>query len=155
MEDSCGEATELIARDHLWRQFRDSEEHLAWDYDNHTWLPTPAALQFDPDLSTRWSEHLRAHGLGPESLTDESKGYTLVGEWEISDIRKEQFLVSHTPCGNQPLDCAHSSVYWPPQEVPPDKSQPNRDRRRELRSALAAEMIWVHGQVTIQPPDAI
>jgi hypothetical protein len=154
MPPPCGEVVELAGQDHLWRQLRDSEQHLAWDYDNNAWLPSPAALQFDPELSTRWAEHLLIHGLGPEDILDKDKGYSLVGQWEISPIRSEHFPVAHTPCGAQPLDCAHSSVYWPPDEIPSGKVEPNRDRRRDLRSTLADEMTWTHGQITTQPPDA-
>jgi len=124
-----------------------------WDYDKKVWIPSPEALQFDPDLSGSWREHLQErHGLGPASVSTED--YPLVGEWLVDDIRAHNFQVEHTPQGPLPIECAHTSVWWPANMLEPGKIEPNKTIRRRLRSGLAGDMSWVHGEISAQPPDA-
>lgn len=139
--------------DHLWRQFRDSDDYLVWDYDNQRWLPSPAALQFDPEMSSSWTEHLSDHKIGPDGILDRNKGYSLVGRWQVAALRKLEFPVEHSPCGNRPIDCAHSSVYWPPDAVGEGKREPSKSLRKQLRSDLAAQMTWVLGDIMTDAPE--
>jgi hypothetical protein len=150
----CGEANELSRSDHLWRKFRNSDNHVWWSDEDECWLPTPAALQFDPELSTQWREHLESHGLGPDSILDVDKGYELVGEWYVSRLEDLNFPVKHTPDLEVPLiGCSHSSVYWPSAEIPPGKAKPNKDARDRIRSDLSYLMRWMHGTITVPKPE--
>lgn len=49
----CGSTGQLSDFDHFLRKFIPSENHLTWDLDNKCWLPSPAALQFDPGTLAR------------------------------------------------------------------------------------------------------
>ena len=147
----CGEETELPSADHYLRRFRDSENHLTWDYDKGSWIPAPGSLNFNPDLSGSWREHLTKHGLWPESIARD--GYTLVGQWLIGDARDLNFLVDHTPQGREPIDCAHTSLYWPPDSIKSGKVEPEPSKRKRLRSDLVGHMSWVHGEIRTPPPD--
>jgi hypothetical protein len=69
------------------------------DYDKKAWIPSPEAMQHDPDLSGSWREHLQdRHGLGPASAANEE--HRLVGEWLVGDIRAPEF-------GCAPLKVGH------------------------------------------------
>lgn len=149
----CGEPSDLSGADHLWRQFQNSENHLIWDYDNERWLPAPAALQFNPEMSSQWREHLQAHGLGANVILSIDRGYSLVGEWPVDAIERLKFPVQHTPVGSTPIECAHSSVYWPPETLPDGKIQPTKDIRNLLRGNLADLIKWVCGEITVPRPD--
>lgn len=144
----------------MWRRFRNSANHLVWDYDKQDWVPSPDAFQFDPEMSVKmsaemsasWREHLVGHGLGPESILTE--GYALVGEWSVASLRDEhRFPVEHSPIGEEPIGCAHVSIYWPIDLVKVGKTEPERNIRRRLRSTLAAELSWSYGVITAQRPD--
>ena len=149
----CGEKLEVPFDGHFLRRFRDSDNHRVWDYDKKAWVPSPEALQFDPDLSGSWNEHLKeSHGLGPASVA--SDGYPLVGEWLVSDIRALDFEVEHTPQGSLPIECAHTSVWWPISALKQGKTEPDKPTRRRLRSVLAGDMSWAHGEISAKPPDA-
>lgn len=126
---------------------------MEWDADNQRWLPAQNQLQFDPELSTYWREHLAIHDQNPEVLLADNLTYTLVGEWEVEAVRQLHFPVEHSPTGEKPPDCAHTSVYWPPDSLTPSQPEPSKAKRRALRGPLAARMTWVYGEITTTPPE--
>jgi hypothetical protein len=132
------------------RRFIDSPNHRIWDADLGRWIPNWSVLQFDPEMSTYWREHLRMHGHGPSAIL--SGGYSLVGELRANTAQAQGFLVRHTPSDETWFECAHVSVYWPPEEIPEGKTIPNKDRRRELRRKLAGEFHWVYGDLPTSGP---
>lgn len=153
MEIPCGEVQEIPNGDRVWRRFVDSKNHLAWDYDNNRYVPNPVALAFDPEMSTHWREHLEMHGLGPDSILDEDGKYTLVGEWAVRSVRDMDFPTTHTPDGSEPIACAHTSVYWPPESIKAGSKRPDAPTRTSLRNMLVMKMTLVCGDVTTPPPE--
>jgi hypothetical protein len=76
-----------------------------------------------------------------------------VGEFPVEAARAIGFIVTATPTGDVPIDCAHASVDWPPAEVPPGSRRPPKQARRRLRDELAKSMSWVHGRPTVKRQD--
>jgi hypothetical protein len=151
---ACGSASEIPSSDRLWRRFKNSKNHLVWDYDKKGWIPSPEALQFDVDgMSTSWREHLVWHGLGPEAVLVD--GYTLVGQWAVGFVRDEhKFLVEHSPTDSEPVGCAHTSVRWPAESIGAGKTEPEKGLRRRLRTTLAGGLSWTYGTITIERQDS-
>jgi hypothetical protein len=138
------------------RRFIDSPNHLEWDGDNNRYVPAHSQLQFDPEMSTQWSEHLsRVHQLGPEVILADAPNYSLVGEWSVDAVRKLAFRVANTPDpdGDGPLNCSHASVYWPLASIVPPKTEPSPSKRKKLRNDLNREMTWAFGEISTPPPD--
>lgn len=153
MDIPCGEPQEIPVTNRVWRRLVDSKNHLAWDYDNNRYVPSPAALQFNPEMSTRWGEHLKMHGLGVADVLENDDRYTLVGEWSVEEVRKMHFPLEHTPDGDEPLGCAHASIYWPPSAVKAGTKRPDSVTRTSLRNQLVRGMAFVYGEITTPPPD--
>src|SRR5207237_775432 len=117
----CGEP-QTIPDDHqVWRRLRDHPDHRTWDDDLQRWLPRvghpETALQFDPDLSTSWRQHLEIqHGLDPRAVITGTT-YSLVYQVDVGSLRALELTVKHTPPdgpeGTRPIGCAHTSAYWP------------------------------------------
>jgi hypothetical protein len=151
----CGRVGELPTEDHLWRRFSSSPNHRTWDADLGRWLPNVGDLQFGPEMSTYWRQHLRMHGKGPLSVLDGYPGYDLVGELAIDEVQLQGFPVRQSPTEEPSVGCAHVSVYWPPGSIPQGHSQPFKDQRKLLRNQLSRELAWVHGDMPkIGPPGA-
>jgi hypothetical protein len=112
--------------DHVWRQARDSEDHYSWHQDDDgNWIArlrvkglkgSMPGLQFDPDLSVQWREHLDLHGYTPQGLVRAKPNLPLIFEANVGDIRAirtetlERFYVAYTPMDDEPYGCAHVSV---------------------------------------------
>jgi hypothetical protein len=149
----CGQTLEIPDGDHLWRKFMDSANHLIWNHDLGRMVPSHAALQFDPDLSSDWREHLElVHQQTASAIVGDDSRYTLVGQFPVGRVRKLDFVVTATPNSIQPFGCAHASVDWPPHTVPEHSIEPTRDVRKQLRNELAREASWVLGTPTVGPP---
>lgn len=145
----CGEVVELDDSQDLWRRVRDHADHLTWNSDDRRWMPRPTppsnALQFDPDMSTSWSQHLQGrHNQGPDAALDYEGRYTLVYGLNVGEARLIGCTVRHSPQASDPPDCAHSSLEWP---VPADKST-----RKAIRADLSHAMKLVHGESRLEPP---
>ena len=152
----CGQSNEIPSDSRLMRRFIDSPNHLEWDSDSNRYIPAAKQLQFDPDMSTQWAEHLALkHKLGPEAVLDGNSSYSLVGEWKVDTVLKSQFLVSNTPdlTRTGPLSCSHTSIDWPTSSIVPPKEEPSPKARRKLRSELTREMVWIFGDITTAPPE--
>jgi hypothetical protein len=94
-----------------------------------------------------WSQHLEAqHELAPESVAVEKR--PLVFEVSVDDLRNLNFLVCHSPQKDVPIDCAHSSVYWP------DGREPHKNVKRNLRRHMARRLHRVHGELDRPAPGA-
>jgi len=151
----CGHAGELPDDDQVWRRFISSPNHRTWDSDVGRYIPNLGDLQFDPEMSTYWRQHLRMHGKGPSSVLEGDSRYDLVGQLAINQVRGEGFPVEQTPHQESPIGCAHVSIYWPPESIQPGHKEPFRDQRKLLRTKLAHGLTWVHGEMpTIGPPGA-
>lgn len=146
----CGRVGKLPDQDHLWRRFTNSPNHLTWDADLERWIPSLSILQFDPEMSTYWREHLRMHGKGASSVL--TRGYTLVGELDIGKIQRQGFPTRQSPNDEPSIGCAHVSIHWPPESVLQGRTQPSKDQRKLLRMRLASEFIWVYGDVPTSGP---
>lgn len=72
-------------------------------------------------------------------------GYTLV--YEVATVTARHQLnctVTHTPQGDSPIDCAHSSVEF--------SAGANKPARKATRYDLAREMRLIAGKPTQYPP---
>ena len=140
--------------DHLLRRFRDDPNHLVWDDELG---PIPhhemnSVLQFDEELSTNWREHLRRHGMGTIWALGDNPAYTLVGEISVSEARKLDFGIIHSAEDIIPIGCSHTSVSWPANQIHPTAKRPDKRTRGRLRSQLARNFKFVHGEVQSEPP---
>ena len=156
----CGVSNEITNGDRVLRRFIDSPNHLEWDSDNSRYVPAGNQMIFDSDtpeeardLSTYWREHLGRDELGPEALLIGHSNYSLIGEWRVAAVRKLKFPVAHTPRGDVPIECAHASICWPPDSIPPSKMEPSPSRRRILRGELSRELSWAYGTISTPPPE--
>lgn len=76
----------------------------------------PVGLQFDPDLSVRWKEHLVLHSYSASDLVTFNPERPLVFEANVGDVRalrmddNKRFYVAYTPMDDEPFGCAHVSV---------------------------------------------
>ncbi len=144
--ESCGTLACVPDADHLWRSVRHDASNLAWHDDEKRWIPAGTALQFDPDWSGRWREHLiDIHGLGPSDVAEAHR--PLVFEVQVEAIRMLGMKVEHTPQATDPTDCAHASTWYRT-----DGAQPTRPERALLRNALAVLLTLVHGAIAMPPP---
>ncbi len=145
---------EILDKDHLWRRFRDDPNHLVWD-DELGPIPhheVSSVLQFDEDLSTNWREHLQRHHMGPVWVLGENPAYTLVGEISVLAARRLKFGVSHSAADIIPIDCSHTSVSWPADKIHPPAKRPDKKTRSRLRSEIAMNFRFIHGEVKSEPP---
>lgn len=145
----CGERDQLEDDHHLWRRVKDDPNTLTWVPDEKRWVPSNThpsnSIQFDPELSTFWREHLEGtHRLTARSITDEVGGYTLAFEMKVEVPRELGACVVHSPTCEKPIDCAHTSVFYPNDM---DKSQ-----RFIFRQELAHSMFLVSGSCSQVPP---
>jgi hypothetical protein len=115
-------------------------------------MPAPSELQFNPDMSSQWKEHLLRHNLGPESILEGYPSYTLVGEFPVANLRGHHFKVTHSPRDSKPIDCAHTSVNWPPDSIGENRKEPPKGIRNALRRDLTSDFKWVLG-TDAPPPD--
>jgi hypothetical protein len=133
----------------LWRRVLDDLDNITWDPGEQRWLirinHPSHALQFNPEMSVSWREHLvHRHRKGPAAALKGAGDYTLVYELASADARKIRLCVKHSPIGKRQPDCAHTSVEWPEGLTKPD--------RKAIRSDLAHAMRLVHGVPTQTPP---
>jgi len=150
----CGQIIHVPDDDQLWRRFTNSDNHLMWSDNLGRRIPNPAVLRFDPDLSTDWRQHLEAiHCQSPRVLLKGNPGYALVGEFPVGGVRLLRFVVRGTPNTLSSLGCAHASIEWPPDAIPPQRTEPTKDVRRKLRHELAQEVSWVYGDISMVPPE--
>lgn len=150
--------------DHVLRQASNSEDHYEWYRDsNGNWVPRlrikglkgkagAVGLQFDPDLSVQWKEHLRLHSRGPEDLVRAKPGSPLVFEASVGDVRRlraegqYRFYVAYTPTDDEPFGCAHVSVLLLLRES-------QKAARDSLRTDLSELLELVHGTPTVPLPE--
>lgn len=143
----CGAVSELDDTHGLWRRVRDDPDDLTWHSEEQRWLPRPEqpSIQFNPDLSCYWREHLvEQHASGPRSAIGSASRYALVFELAAGQARNLRCLVEHSPQGPTVPDCAHSSVRR--------EAGLTRAERAALRNDLAYAMRLVYGVPTQQPP---
>ena len=129
----------------LWRSAKDHPDWHTWDADSLCWLPDGYALRFNPEWSVSWAEHLEGvHKLTSEAAT--GVGHPVVYEATVQGALGLGMSVVHTPQGNTPVICAHTSVHYTEDATPPPS------RRKELRTGLARRLVRVQGSVTLPPP---
>ena len=156
----CGIRAPIPDDDAVWRTFKESENYLEFDVDANDWRPaaTRQAFHFDEvthEMSAKWREHLEEDGWVAGDLVDEARGYTLVYEADVGQLREVQadtelLTVEHTPEDGTPPGCAHSSVYWP--ERLSGESREARDKRHAVRTKLGELFRRRHGTITLEPP---
>lgn len=133
---------------------KNSENHVTWDDIDSQWHPRmeqPSnALQFDPDWSAYWRQHLaHRHQLPVASVANES--YPLVFQVTASKVLSieyegHRFAADHSPQGDLPLDCAHCSVTY---------EDAAKFVRKGLRALLANELQLVWGiPIALKPTGA-
>ena len=147
----------------LWRQARDTEDHVEW-FESDTGQMVPrlrirgtgraVGMQFDPDLSVVWKDHLTGHSLHEADLTsrNSSRG-PLIFQANAGDIRNlraegKRFYVVYTPTDDDPFGCSHVSVL----ELF-KKSRDTDAARNALRTDLQKLMKLVWGDCTVPVPD--
>jgi hypothetical protein len=152
----CGELAESIPRDNrLLRRFIDDENHITWEGDRP--IPHPLmgnSMQFDPELSTFWREHIEDDGNRIDSVLGRCPEYTLVGEIGVGAALDVPMAVAHDPTDEVPIiGCAHAGVGWSPSTIPAGSHQPTRPEKKRLRAELARGFSFVVGDVhTERPP---
>jgi hypothetical protein len=73
-------------------------------------------MQFDPDFSVYWREHLELHGSDQDYIGDGGDRYPLIFEATVEDVRDlrgesgKQFYVAYTPKSDEAYGCSHVSV---------------------------------------------
>jgi hypothetical protein len=135
----CGTVQEIPDSHRVWRAGRDDEDQRVWFGDERRWIPAPKpppAIQFNPDLSVAWREHLElVHDLGPAAVLPD--GYTLVWEAQVGAVRALGVTVEHSPPEPDPWLCAHSSVDLP--------DGATKAVERAVRTKISQIMRHVHG----------
>lgn len=131
----------------------NSENHLVWSDELGRAIPSPAALQFDPDLSADWREHLEVvHYESSTAVLKDDPRYALVGEVPVGVVRSLGFLVHASPHQLSALGCAHASVDWPVAAVPAGRTEPPKSVRRTLKHSLGEQVSWAYGTPAISKP---
>lgn len=144
----CGVAAPIPDEHRVWRRAMASLHWHTWDSDRQRWLPRGNTVDFDPELSTVWADHMEStHGAGPGSALDGYDRYTLVFEVGVSACRAIRCQVTHSPDGPCPLACAHTLV-----SMPPEVSTAHRKEIKSIRMALGRAMSLVYGTITAPPP---
>lgn len=145
-QQPCGVVRDINNVQHLWRSVRTSLDSLAWHADEQRWLPAGNALQFDDDWSSSWREHLtEVHELAAADAVGTAR--PLMFEVAVREVRALGMAVEHTPEGDRPIECAHTSTWY--QE---DHQRPIKPERARLRNALGSLLTLVHGTITLAPP---
>lgn len=146
----CGQQDIVGSSDVLWRKTRDHADHLEWYADLGCWLPRvedPSnALQFNPDLSVLWADHLLGrHEILASSLVAGDEVYNLVFAVDVSAMATLKLRVEHTPTESTPVGCSHVSV-WRPESL-------TKPQRKQLKYALQRLMRLVAGEVRRSVPE--
>jgi hypothetical protein len=145
---ACGTPEEIIDDHRVWRLVKNEEDALEWIADEQRWVPhsSPPSIQFNPDLSVRWAEHLEAvHSqTADDQLANDGSAYTLLFEAHVENLRQLNLSVTHSPMGPEPPDCSHASADYPPGL--------NRSERRAVRNAVSLSMALSAGVVGFDPP---
>ena len=161
---TCRGALAVPDADHLWRQARDQEDYVHWcQTDDDKWIPRlrvtplkqggPMGLQFNPDLSVVWREHLATHSLAVEHLVDITPERTLIFETSAEVIRSlrapdgRRFYVAYTPTDDEPLGCSHASIL----ELFDKKA--NKAASMSLRTDLSEALSLVYGTFSGEIPE--
>jgi hypothetical protein len=144
----CGTGAALPDDGQLLRSIAHDPDALEWFADEQRWLPTAKAMQFDPDCSMFWRQHLQeVHDQAPECVTVGKR--PLVFEVRAGSARNLEFGAEHSPDGDTPIACAHSSLEWPG-----GGPQPPKPVRNALRSDLVRHMELIVGEILLPPPPA-
>ena len=112
----------------------------------------PGALQFDPDLSVHWREHIELHSLGLSHLVRFKAGAPLVFQAIVGEVRGlrsddgRQMYVAYTPTNEPTFGCSHASVLL----LVRDRDKQARD---ELREDLRPLWRLVYGTPTLALPE--
>lgn len=144
----CGEVAELPSDDSIWRLAKDSLDVLIWSDEQQRWLlRVPGnAIQFDPDLSTLWREHiLVVHSRGPDAVCEQPPGRSILFQAVIGALIDLGLGVRHTPQEGE-HGCAHVSF---------DRPHPlTKPERRELSMNIADVLVHVAGVITCLRPSS-
>ena len=148
MNAKCGVSVPVPSDHHLLRLVRDDPDYVWWSSEQNRYLlRVPGfALQFDPDLSTSWAEHLLdLHGRSPEDLVSPKR--ELAFRARVGELQGlEGLTITHSPEGEEPDGCGHVSVLRP-EGLP-------KGLRNSLSTDIALRMHQVAGTVRSAPPGA-
>lgn len=136
---NCGTSAPIGAKDHLLRRLPDEDSCVVRSRRTGGLVPNVGsnALQFNPEMSAYWREHLdTSHQLGAPAVAGPDD--RPVFEMAIEDLEALGLMVRHTPEDTIPIDCAHTSIFWP------GGVKPQRGQRNELRADIADRVVWVH-----------
>lgn len=143
--------------DHVWRRVKNGKYTVVYDGNENrikVRIEKPTEknvqynppIQFDPDVSVNWVEHLQLHGKSHLDLTEDPKEAPLIFQAKVCDLRALRPLgedkrvhVVYTPNSSIPIDCSHSSIL--PMGFHADK---NADKIL-VREALQNVLFLVHG----------
>ena len=143
----------MVPADHsVWRTVRDDENWLIWSEE----LQRPLlrirgpGVNFDPDLSTTWKEHMEdIHGLAAAFLIELPPGRSLVYEARVEDLLGLGLEHSHTPTNPKPPGCAHLFFFRP-------STVTTKPEKYRLELDIAMRMTLVSGIIhsMSRPPGA-
>jgi hypothetical protein len=151
----CGSAEQIPRTDDVWRVVTDDPDHREWDEIDRKWLPRSEhpsnALQFDPDFSSAWRQHLeQLHHETAAVLIDAEAKRTLVFQLPLLAVDDLGLTYAHTPEGSAPPACSHTSVYLP--EDASGNGKGAKARRKAIRLDVARAMELVMGDLPIEGP---
>lgn len=141
----------IAPHDRLLRRVLHNANFLEWHYDLSRWVPSLAAVRFDPDgMSAFLRRLLEDHGLDAgevATLGGTSHKPAVVYEFGAQAATAIGYATEHTPNDDTPIGYAHASILaaggMPRPEV------------RKARTELANSMTIVHGDVSLpRPPGA-
>ena len=141
----CGQEDQIPDEAVLLRSARHHLDDLRWDADREVWLPTDRALKFDEACSAHWKDHLEdVHDEAVSSVSSEHRPLVFGGS--VQHFRGLEFGVAHSPEGEHPIDCAHSSINWP------NNTESDKPTKRRLRTGMRRGLELIGGEVTFPPP---
>ena len=130
------------------RRVLDHPDQVEWHQDWQRWVPAPAALRFDPDLSTFVERLLAKQQQGASdvaSLGGSDDKAAAVYVIDVREVEELEYTVEHSPDDETPINHAHCSIL----AVAEDSKSQKKERRRRL----AALLRHAYGEITVAVPD--
>jgi hypothetical protein len=142
-------AAQISPQDRLLRRVLHRADYLEWHEDFGRWVPALAGVRFDPDGMSAFVRRLLAARQHDESdvrtLGGTSDKPAVVFEFSTQAVEDVGFTAEHSPNEDTPIGYAHASVIKP--------LGLSRQDERRARTALAANMTLVFGEVELPKPE--
>jgi hypothetical protein len=137
--------------DRLLRRVLHTTNFLEWHPDFNRWVPSLAAIRFDPDgMSVFMRRLLDGRGYGADSVTTLggiSNKRAVVYQFDAQAATDVGYSYEHIPNEDSPIGYAHALVRKP--------VGLSRQEERIARTELATRMLLVHGTIDLPRPDGV